>query len=331
MQVALLGGGLAILLTAFVAYGQAFTQHSQNRGFLGWLASQAIDTAKAAIWITEQVIPLTSFILHELGHTFNVAYSTAARWVGGIENYIQMTGAAVVQLGLAMNDWTKWMVYHYVPSVVHGVTAPVTRVIHGTTVRIVRIERTIVKVPSLTRAQVKALVAVAIPGIVARELPYFDWLKKHLKTLERLVEGAGAAVLGAGVPLIKDLIGIRKRIGKLERTLVGTAAVGLVATALARLGLTWIRCNNWKRIGRHVCGLPSEAVSLLIGAAGAALTVVELCNIARAAAFAAEEALPALEALLLVEDAVCLGGGAAYPSAYIPGPHSHTIVHLSVI
>lgn len=267
MAVALLGGGLAILLTAFVAYGQAFTQHSQNRGFLGWLASQAIDTAKAAIWITEQVVPLTSYILHELGHTFNVAYSTAARWVGGLENYVQMTGAAAVNLGLALNDWTKWMVYHYVPSLVHGVTAPVTKVIHGATVRIVKIERTIVKVPSLTRAQVKALVAVAIPGIVAKELPYFEWLKQHLKALERAIAGT------LPHPTL-DLAGIRARLKKLEKVSATSLVAGTVALALARLGATWIRCNNWKRIGRAGCQMSPNAITQLLGLA-AGLAVIE--------------------------------------------------------
>lgn len=331
MEEALVGVILAALLTALVGYGLAFTQHSQSSGFLNWLKGQAVDIAKFTVWATEQVVPLTSFILHEVGHAFNTVYSKAAKWIGGLENYIQMTGGAFVNLGLALNDWSKWLVNHYVPSLVHGVTRPVTRIVHGTTVRVVKIERTIVKVPGLTKAAVRAAIAVALPGLIARDIPYFDWLKKHLKTLERLIAAGAAGVVGTAIPKITDLVGIRKRLGKLEKIGATSFVAGAVAVAMARLGVSWIRCTNWKRLGRGVCAMPSELVSLLLGAAVSAMTLIELCNIARAAAFAAEEALPALEALLLVEDAVCLGGGAAYPSAYIPGPHSHTIVHLSVI
>lgn len=63
-----------------------------------------------------------------------------------------------------------------------------------------------------------------------------------------------------------------RRIGKLEAATVGLGAAALVGTALARLGVSWIRCNNWKRLGREVCQADSDLISSLL--ADAALLTV---------------------------------------------------------
>jgi len=52
-----------------------------------------------------------------------------------------------------------------------------------------------------------------------------------------------------------------------EKIVVSTAFVGAVSVALARLGGGWIRCKNWRRIGRHVCGLPATLIEDLLGLA----------------------------------------------------------------
>lgn len=63
-------------------------------------------------------------------------------------------------------------------------------------------------------------------------------------------------------------------------TLAFTAAV---AWALARLGAGWTRCNNWNKIGKHVCGLPTNLIEDLLGLSLAFLAVVDPVVIADAA------------------------------------------------
>lgn len=75
-----------------------------------------------------------------------------------------------------------------------------------------------------------------------------------------------------------NIPGLRDRVKELEdgavetwkwirthgRTVAAGAFVGTVAWALSRLGASWIRCRNWKRIGRQVCATdPSTIESLL--------------------------------------------------------------------
>lgn len=279
MAEALGGVALGALLVAFVAYGYAGMQHGQTHGFLNWIVSQAVDTAKAAVWLTEQLVPLTSFLSHELGKAFNVTYSAAARWIGGVENYIQMKGGALVNLALALNQWAAWLLNHEIPKLIKALPNEATHLVHTITTRIVHVEKTIVRLPGLTKAEVRAAVAVAIPGIIARDLPYFDWLKKHLKVLERILAGAAAGTVGALIDLPKDLVNIRKRLGKLEKTLAGTVGAAIVATALARLGVSWIRCTNWKRLGRGICGLPSSVISDILGLLTDIFILADICEV----------------------------------------------------
>ena len=48
-------------------------------------------------------------------------------------------------------------------------------------------------------------------------------------------------------------------------SLASTAFAGAVAIALQRIGASWIRCNNWNRIGRQVCGVPTSEIDSLLG------------------------------------------------------------------
>lgn len=94
-----------------------------------------------------------------------------------------------------------------------------------------------------------------------------------------------------------DIAALRKRVVKLEDgaidafrwirahplSLGATAFAGAVAVALQRLGGSWIRCRNWNRIGKHVCGLPASLIEDLLGLSLAFLAVVDPVVIAEAA------------------------------------------------
>jgi hypothetical protein len=120
-----------------------------------------------------------------------------------------------------------------------------------------------------------------IEGNAERALRRIDTAEK------RLARGIGADVL----PRVKSLEGefahtiehdiasLRARERALEdgaintwrwiRThplsLASTAFAGAVAIALQRIGASWIRCNNWNRIGKSVCGVPASEIESLLG------------------------------------------------------------------
>ena len=59
------------------------------------------------------------------------------------------------------------------------------------------------------------------------------------------------------------------------RVLTTGAFIGAAAWALTKLGAGWIRCNNWRRIGRKVCGLPTDLISDLLSLSLAAELVID--------------------------------------------------------
>lgn len=93
----------------------------------------------------------------------------------------------------------------------------------------------------------------------------------ELSALERWIGSEGrVAYHDATVTLPHDIAGLRARDLSLSRlyerlrawvkrhdTLLGAGALtAAVAYALARLGGTWIRCSNWRKIGKAGCNLP---------------------------------------------------------------------------
>jgi hypothetical protein len=63
---------------------------------------------------------------------------------------------------------------------------------------------------------------------------------------------------------------------------VGTLTfAGAVAVALSRLGGGWIRCKNWSRIGKSVCGIPLGLIESLFEDAIAALLIADICQLTK--------------------------------------------------
>ena len=117
-----------------------------------------------------------------------------------------------------------------------------------------------------TRAQVKAAAreahvahkaAVAIPGQLSREWD-IPKLRDQVKELE---DGA---------------LHTFKWIRSHPLSLATGAFAGAVAVALQRIGASWIRCSNWRNIGRVGCSLEADALSGLLGAF---FTVEALANL----------------------------------------------------
>jgi hypothetical protein len=279
----LLVGGLAILLTAFVAYGLAFLSRSQAGGTFGWLTGFLKLTAAPLIFVTEQVTKLTSWLTHAIGTHFAAVEWHAVNWLSGLADYLDYTGESIAGIMYDLDHSVRWLVGTEIPKLIKAIPTEIGKAVHYVTTRVVHIERTIVKLPGLTKAQIRAAVAVAIPGLIAHDLPYFDWLRKHLKALERVIAGGTVGALGGLLHLPKDLVGIRKRLARLERLGIGGLAAGAVAAALAALGASWIRCNNWKRLGRAGCQLDSSVITELLGLGLTATVVVEFREIVKLA------------------------------------------------
>lgn len=83
-----------------------------------------------------------------------------------------------------------------------------------------------------------------------------------------------------------------------EKIVVTAAFTGAVAVALSRLGGRWIRCKNWRRIGKHVCGLPTGLIEDLLGLALAFGVLIDPEDTAKLAVGAVDFVEPFLRTML---------------------------------
>jgi hypothetical protein len=117
------------------------------------------------------------------------------------------------------------------------------------------------------------------------------------------------------------------RLTKVEKATVGIGTAALVLTALNRLKLGWLLCPALLRMGRkHGCG-GFHFLEALLAPAFEALLILDLCQYAQVAQKIAREAAPELGVFLLVQNAVCLAGGASLPSAH-DNVKAHTRITL---
>lgn len=101
-------------------------------------------------------------------------------------------------------------------------------------------------------------------------------------------------------------------------SLAATAFAGAVAWALARLGGGWIRCNNWRNIGRTVCNAPSHLIQDLLGLVADFFVLTNICTV-----------IPWLEEAFSVV-AAPLVSVLAKAGAGLCGPGSHAPAALDV-
>jgi hypothetical protein len=111
-------------------------------------------------------------------------------------------------------------------------------------------------------------------------------------------------------------------IRKHEAALGIGALTSVVAIALSRLGLNWLRCDSLGRLGRRIgCGGFGLAEEFL-AATFVGLAVTDLCDLAAAAAAVAEQMVPVLMELVDVEDAlVGCHGATSLPPFALPTLH----------
>src|ERR1043166_5924851 len=87
-----------------------------------------------------------------------------------------------------------------------------------------------------------------------------------------------------------------------RRSVIAGVFTGAVAWALTRLGGGWIRCSNWRRIGKAVCRMPRSWVDALLAALAAELALAHLHELAEFAQNVTEETAHGIAELLGVTD-----------------------------
>jgi hypothetical protein len=222
-------------------------------------------------------------------HNMAALVRQAAREIAGLAHDLWLVGAVIPTLVSAV------VMRHFVTALLHPIRTAqhiINRLLHTARVAVHSIEHTVTAgVYPRIRAGEAALDRVIewdIPHLRARDL-----------ALSRLYDRLW-------------------RWSKAHARPIATAAfVAAVAVALRRLGGNWIRCKNWRRIGKAGCGLPLGLIEHLLGFAAEVYLIHDMCAFIPKLQRLAIQFEPALlELVNEVEGFVC-GGKASAPSAIV--------------
>ena len=270
----------SVLAGYFVAWGVVFCMDAIVRAFFG--------TAEGLVgWIPYAGRVLTS-PLRAIEHKLT-------SFLGGLEAHFEHQMATRwYQLGELFTRWaaeteagavTAWHIAHRV-AWVYGqlatgkfgarlqrwVEQEITK-LGGKTVTIIRpVQARVVHVTKYVAAKTSA-VAGELDHVIEWDLPR---LRARTKALE-------------------------DRVGKLARSLrkevpalAGLSFVAAVAAVLAKLGVSWVRCNNVGKVGRTVCGMNPDLLESLLADTLAIVGTVSLIEFIRDAQAIEHVALDAL-------------------------------------
>jgi hypothetical protein len=220
-------------------------------GIVGWVPFVGHVVKRPIIAIQQKLVHALSAVAAPLDARMGAALHSIATIVGSVGESI--LALEVLQFLVVDHLIRKWAV----PTLLHRL-----RALGRTTV----IVRTTISHP--TKGRIGGATKAAV-GSLALTVAV---LSRYAHTRIRALEHAGTAALPNFGRFERRARIQARRIGRLERITAGIGAAALVATALNRLGLKWIRCRKVGRVGRAVCGMDDRLLEgLLLDAA--ALTV----------------------------------------------------------
>ena len=237
-----------VIIGLIVAIGLAVTARPLSEGVTAWLR----DAGRVAAFVLGAVGPiavkLTQWITHNIGAEFRDLERLGVAWFSGLYQWADLVVTNAIEWPLWLWRLQRWLLFTEIPRLIRALPHAGTTLLHTVTRQVVRVERTIVRLPKLTAAQARALISAAVATYVHPYLAQLRWLRTHFHALTHAIDHA------LPIPTVPTFPNVWKRIRALEKKLAVPLGIAAVVAALGRLGLGWIRCNKVRRVGRSVCG-----------------------------------------------------------------------------
>lgn len=251
---------LLVIIAAFVVLGMAVTARASGSAFSGWLSGLG-RVARIVVGVPAEIaVALARWITNQVGAEWSDLERLAVTWLAGVQQWAEKVIGGALVWPYTLVRVFDWIVDVELPRLLRAIPHAASVVVHSVTTRVVHIERTVTRLPRLSAALARALVASAVATYVAPYLYQLRWLRAHFHAL--------TAVLPHAIPLQwgRTVTGIRKRLRRLELITAGGVAVGAIAVALQRLGLGWVRCSNVAKAGKALCRADAKWLeNLLLG------------------------------------------------------------------
>lgn len=246
-----------------------------SEGIVSWLKGAGAVLAFLAGPTGAVAVRLTRWITHNVGAAFADVERLTVTWFSGLYQYFDLVVTNALEWPLWLWKVQRWLLFTEIPAILKRVPHAVVHTVNTIRTQIVRVEKTVVRLPKLTKAQATALISAAVAKWIHPYLAALRWVRAHFAALTHAIDHA------LPIPTVPTFPNIWKRIRALERKLAVPVGIAAVTAALARLGLGWIRCNKVRQVGRQVCGMDSSLLdSWLLDALAifSVLSVVEFAN-----------------------------------------------------
>lgn len=271
----------------FATQGRAVSE-----GFISWLKSAGRLATFLAGPTGALAVKLTRWITHNVGAAFSDAERLATTWLSGLYQWADLVITNALEWPLYIWKFQNWLLLHEIPKLLRAIPKVSTSVVHAVTTRVVRVERTVVKLPKLSKAVATAIVSAAVAKWIHPYLSMLRWIRSHFHALTQAIDHA------LPLPTVPSIPNVWKRIRALEKKLAVPFGIGVVAAALARLGLGWIRCNRVRKLGKGVCGLDNSLIDKFLLDALAIFGIVSVVEFAEGLQAIEEEAVGIMGALV---------------------------------
>lgn len=264
-----------VVVTAFVVLGTAATARATGSAFTSWLR----DAGRVAAFIggitADLAVKLARYLTHAVGAEWADLQRLAVTWLSGLAQWAEIVVTNALLWPFELSRFAYWLLDVYLPKLLRTVPHAAAQVVHQITTRVYRVERTVVRLPRLSRAAARALVSAAVATYIHPYLADLRWLQRHFAALTHAIPRA------LPIPTVPAIPNLRKRIARLEKRIGVPVALGVVAVALARLGVNWIRCRKVGRVGRQLCGMDDGLLDSLLTDALAIFSVLSVVEFAR--------------------------------------------------
>lgn len=294
---------LFVIVGCLVAIGLIYIIHHVSTAIVGgiggllgkvpWLGGILASPVNATVqWMNNQFSEAETYLDAALGRWLH-SLAELARWVSreirAHAHLLWLLANVTLGADFARSVYSEIGVIHRLirnaeaaaaagaRAISHAITAPVVSLVHSLERRTVAIEH----------------------GLAG-------WVEGDIKSLRERAR-----------TLTDDLSGLYKRLRRID-ALIGTVAFSAaVSVALSRLGLSWVRCSNWKGIGKSVCSLPSKLIEDLLLGVVDVLVVTDLCAIVTLMTDGAKLFAPELDLLVKMTDGLiqCQGAERGSPLA----------------
>jgi hypothetical protein len=244
----------------------AFNQWLKNvAGPLGWAVSLGVTAT----------VKLVRYLTFHIGGAILDSSALAVGWINHAVKTVEYWATWALLWPVTMARVFFWLLDVEIPRLIHALPNAATKVFRTTVTRVVRIERTIVKFPKLTRKQVQAVVTAAMGALVIPYLPMLRWLKAHFHALTTALPHALPR------PRSLPLPNLRKLVNRWNAAWLVGAGLGVLSIALAKLGLGWARCTNVRKVGKNVCGMNGGLLDSLLLDTVAIFSVISVVEFAK--------------------------------------------------